>query len=536
MRMRNRKHARHVGAEKCNGSSACWSIRPQHYKSGTMLSLKQVAGVFVTLGTGMHKRYLHPESTRIGGSPLVRPQLFDPDGDHRLSKVLRTYIRAKHLFHSQKYVDSKRMAVANAIRVIGDVSITRIGRQDVDKLIEDAQKRGSSPTNIQHRLYLLHGLVKFYLDELASKFPNPFRRPKVPGAKFGQIRSSPPTRDCVGAIADLCVDKDDDIRWMLALLLNTGARAAEIAGLALSDIHVDDPEPFLIIQPHPWRQLKTRFSQRVIPLVGISLWAARRLVSCARENQTHAFPRYIKQGRLTETPHKTLQVWLRTRGINFGLHALRRAFAQRISELPCDSQSRAEILGIKTHWMYSPYGFGQRISTTRDLLEVSELGPVSAQQLRCAGYDRVLSPYQCGLEVMRAISTLSRPTIGNIRRSSRLDRIDVDRGIRHARAHGVLVFNGSSREGCYFLTGEALPVTRQGLRPKRRKMPRLLANEYLRERRKLRPPIHGLEAAMCFPQNDRIEAEAPCTAELHNKRNRIRACLGPRATSMAIVR
>lgn len=479
----------------------------------------------------MRKRYLQPQSMRLGGPPSVWPKLFDPHQDHRLSTVLETYIRAKHLFHSQKYVDSKRMAVANAIRVLGDVSITKIRREDVAKLISDATRRGSSPNNIQHHLYLLHGLVKFYLNELASKFPNPFRRPKVPGAKIGQIRPQPPTNDCVGKLADLCVDKDDDIRWMLALLLNTGARSAEIAGLAMSDIQVDDPEPFLIIQPHPWRQLKTRFSQRTIPLVGISLWGARRIVSCAQENQTYAFPRYVKQGHLTETPHKTLLGWLRSRGINHGLHALRRAFAQRLFDLPCDSQMRAEILGIQAHWMYSPYGFGQRLSTIRDLLAVSELGPTSAQQLRSAGYDRKLSPYQCGLEVMRVVSRLSRPTIGEIRRSCSLDRIDVDRGIRHGRAHGVLLFKGSPKAGSYCLTGEALPVTPQGIRPKRRKMPRLLANAYLRERRKLRPPGRGLSAAMCFLPNDRFEDEASCVVQLHNKRKKVRACLRPHIAS-----
>lgn len=474
----------------------------------------------------MRRRYLQPKSTRLGGSPPLWPNHFDPSREHRLSTVLRTYVNAKHLFHQQKYVESKRMAVANAIRVLGDTCITKIRRHDIERLIEDAKMRGSSPANIQHHLYLLHGLVKFYLNELASKFPNPFRRPNVPGAKLGHIRLQPPTRDDVGKIADFCVDKDDDIRWMLAMLLNTGARSSEIAGLSLSDIHADDPEPFLIIQPHPWRQLKTRFSQRTIPLVGISLWGARRLASCAQQNQTYAFPRYVKKGNLTETPHKTLQVWLGSRGIFHGLHALRRAFAQRLSDVPCDSQIRAEILGIQTHWMYSSYGYGQRLSISQDLLTASELGPTNSGQLRCAGYDRALSPYQCGLAVMEAISALSRPTIGEIRRVCTLDRIDIERGIRHARAHGVLVFEGSPKEGHYFLTGEALPITRQGLRPKRRKLPRLLANAYLRERRKLRQPNHGLAAAMCFLPYDRIDTESVCIAQLHNKRKKIRACLG----------
>jgi integrase len=53
-------------------------------------------------------------------------------------------------------------------------------------------------------------------------------------------------------------------RELVATLFPTGGRFAEIAGLAVSDIDLDRDK--VIIQPHPWRRLKTSKSERKVPL------------------------------------------------------------------------------------------------------------------------------------------------------------------------------------------------------------------------------------------------------------------------------
>lgn len=58
---------------------------------------------------------------------------------------------------------------------------------------------------------------------------------------------------------------------MLALQIDSGCRLGEATGLAISDIHLDTPVPYVKIQPHPWRSLKTANSERDVPLVGMSL-------------------------------------------------------------------------------------------------------------------------------------------------------------------------------------------------------------------------------------------------------------------------
>ena len=70
------------------------------------------------------------------------------------------------------------------------------------------------------------------------------------------------------------MEHDDDMRWLIALISDTGMRLAEPAGLHVDDIKLDEDIPYVDIKAHPWRSLKTKGSQRQVPPVGVSLWAA----------------------------------------------------------------------------------------------------------------------------------------------------------------------------------------------------------------------------------------------------------------------
>ena len=75
----------------------------------------------------------------------------------------------------------------------------------------------------------------------------------------------------------LCKDVDDEMRWLIALISDTGMRLGEAAGLLKEGIKLNDRIPHIDLKPHLWRGLKTKGSQRQIPLVGASLWAAQRI-------------------------------------------------------------------------------------------------------------------------------------------------------------------------------------------------------------------------------------------------------------------
>ena len=88
------------------------------------------------------------------------------------------------------------------------------------------------------------------------------------------------TTEQLRIIAKACRAEDDDRQHIAALLMDTGARLAEIVGLRVEDVDLLDPVPFIHIRPNGklGRTLKTPQSERRVPLVGEALWAARQAV------------------------------------------------------------------------------------------------------------------------------------------------------------------------------------------------------------------------------------------------------------------
>ena len=127
-----------------------------------------------------------------------------------------------------------------------------------------------------------------------------------------------------------CKAIDDDIRHLLALISDTGMRLSEAAGLMVGDICLDDEIPHVSLKRHPHRRLKTDASERDIPLVGASLWAARQI----RDNQTsqYCFPRYTSaKGCNSNSASAAINKWLKTvAGQSAVIHGLRHSFRDRL--------------------------------------------------------------------------------------------------------------------------------------------------------------------------------------------------------------
>ena len=52
------------------------------------------------------------------------------------------------------------------------------------------------------------------------------------------------------ALQDRCRHLDDDIRWLVALISDSGMRLAEAAGLAKADLKLNHKIPHIDLKPH----------------------------------------------------------------------------------------------------------------------------------------------------------------------------------------------------------------------------------------------------------------------------------------------
>ena len=115
--------------------------------------------------------------------------------------------------------------------------------------------------------------------------------------------------DDIRIIQNKCFEIDDDVRWLVALISDTGMRLAEAAGLELNDIKLDHTYPHVCVRPNSVRTLKTQSSERIIPTVGAALWATKKIV--ASNCGTHCFPRYTEGGVKATLPSAAINKWLK---------------------------------------------------------------------------------------------------------------------------------------------------------------------------------------------------------------------------------
>ncbi len=154
----------------------------------------------------------------------------------------------------------------------------------------------------------------------------------------------------------------DPLRCILTLVSETGARLAEVVGLAAGDVRLEESVPFLRLQENPWRTFKTSGSTRDLPLSPRAVEAARvALDKCGDAAQL--FPTYATaKGHKTNSVSAALVNWLRSReglkGSRLGNHSLRHGMKDRLRAVQCPDSIQDAILGHATPGVGATYGQG----------------------------------------------------------------------------------------------------------------------------------------------------------------------------------
>ena len=136
-------------------------------------------------------------------------------------------------------------------------------------------------------------------------------------------------------------------------------RLGEGAGLLKSDINLNTEVPHIRLIPHPWRRLKTKGSERCIPLVGASLWACKRILKYNNES-IYAFPRYTSSKKCnTNSASAALNKWLKEKLLNdFVIHGFRHSFRDRLRAIECPSEIIDKLGGWSLRSIGQGYGKG----------------------------------------------------------------------------------------------------------------------------------------------------------------------------------
>ena len=223
--------------------------------------------------------------------------------------------------------------------------------------------RGMSSSSVRRVIASVRAMLNLVIKEYGLSRPNIFNGVFIP--KDLNKRERPPIpSDEIKSIQNECVSVDDEPRWLLALISDTGMRLAEACGLLHSDIQINDAVPHLVIREHPWRRLKTSSSSRELPLVGAALWAAERIT----EQQTEfAFPKYCSQdGCKANSASATLNKWLKLRvSENCVIHSFRHSLRDRLRAVECPADIADSIGGWTTVGVGQGYGRGYGLAVKK---------------------------------------------------------------------------------------------------------------------------------------------------------------------------
>ncbi|HEF4840208.1 TPA: tyrosine-type recombinase/integrase [Burkholderia vietnamiensis] len=164
----------------------------------------------------------------------------------------------------------------------------------------------------------------------------------------------------------------DQLRCILMLVAETGARLAEIVGLAATDVRLSAAVPHLDLRKHPWRTLKNDSSVREVPLTPRAQEAVQVALRLAGDSP-FLFPAYTSADQCkADSVSASLVKWVRNRdglkGTKLGNHSLRHGMEDLLRAVGCPDSVRDQITGHKTPGMGANYGDGYPLKMLADWL------------------------------------------------------------------------------------------------------------------------------------------------------------------------
>jgi integrase len=211
-----------------------------------------------------------------------------------LSDALERYLAEHKRGQDPRFARDARRAIDIVTSTIGDLPLADYTR-DHARAIRDVLSIGHSTATIRRRLGSISAIFNLGRREFDIQCQNPFEKLAIAQEGLDVTKRLPFTQDELQKISAACLSVDDDIRWIVAIQLATGARLAEIVGLRREDVLLDHEVHHIWIRPHLplGRSLKTPGSERLVPLPGIGLWGAERAMATAGSSGW-LFPRYAR--------------------------------------------------------------------------------------------------------------------------------------------------------------------------------------------------------------------------------------------------
>jgi len=275
-----------------------------------------------------------------------------------LSKACELYLRLKGIGKDKVFIRTANRNTQHVTKLLGDRPISSYSSNEAAQFRDWCIDKGMGIKTVKRVFASIRAIINLAIAEEGLDCSNAFAKTYFPDDLNASSRQ-PVSDDDLKKVQSLCRETDDEMRWLIALISDTGMRLGEAAGLLKEDIKLDDCIHHIDLKPHPWRSLKTKGSQRLIPLTKEALWASKRLLE-ANNDSIFAFPRYCdERGCKANSASGGLNKWLHQYvPENCVIHSFRHSLRDRLRAVECPSDIVDAIGGWKTSGVGHGYGNG----------------------------------------------------------------------------------------------------------------------------------------------------------------------------------
>ena len=334
----------------------CFSLKTKSYSSALRIT-KSVLQRLEDYWLGIRLQKMD-----IPAIHLVKSENKSDDSTPILSDALDLYLRLKGKGKDKTFVRTANRNIEYIIKVLGNRAIKTYSTNDAGKFRDWLIEQGMSNSTVKRVFSSIRAIINLAINEFGLNILNPFSKVYLPSSSSVDINRVIPREDLI-KIQSICKKEHDELRWIVALLSDSGMRLSEALGLTKEDINLNHSIPHIRLIPHPWRGLKTKSSNRYIPLVKDSLWASLRVLE-HNNDSNFAFPRYTSlKGCNANSASAALNKWLKEKlSKQYVIHGLRHSFRDRLRAIECPLEIIDQLGGWSFKSVGQGYGKGYELS------------------------------------------------------------------------------------------------------------------------------------------------------------------------------
>jgi integrase len=296
-----------------------------------------------------------PEQKAVLGL-IETPQMTMSDAFDRFWDYIRDEWRSVSRDQQRVKRNIYLKSIRNFEEAVGPVSFHDLDRKHAIAFrswwVARLEAKGLKPYTGNREINSLRRMITVNLDIDGSSKTNPFTSIRL--KEEAEVSRIPLEVEQIQLLIkpETLPNLHSDFQLLFRLLVNTGMRPVEAIGLELDDVMLNHDIPHVHVRKNATRGLKTAHSERLLPLLGASLQAAKDLVAMGGWGK-----RLGKNMYATTVINKQLRASGIVSDKRQSLYSLRHWFQDQLTKHDVIDRAQAQLMGHKFH--RPKYGYGK---------------------------------------------------------------------------------------------------------------------------------------------------------------------------------